>query len=303
MWAGALEATGDYRLLRRFTPGARRYTESFTMDEEDARNGLFVDSETTGKDPLTCKLTQLACVPFTYNARTGVIYDVEAGESWLNDPGIPIPPQITELTGITDDMVRGKSIDVQRVDFLLNGSAVVIAHHADFDRRVTEDTVKSFALRPWACSYKDVDWRERFGARCSVLEHLMRDVLGMFYDAHQALDDCHAALHLLQSAVGADGRTALLHLLENARKPIYRVWAIDSPFPIKGQLKDRDFKWSNGNEGTRKGWYFDGDHATAKAAYGWLKDLPYVFDRKWQIISRLDRFSAREDRTKTTTPT
>jgi len=39
--------------------------------------------------------------------------------SGLEEPGIPLPPEITRLTGITDKMVAGHRIDDAAVDGLL----------------------------------------------------------------------------------------------------------------------------------------------------------------------------------------
>ena len=56
--------------------------------------------------------------------------------STLVDPGVPIPPAIVALTGITDAMVRGRSAVFARsrsdVAALLDG-CVFVAHNARFD--------------------------------------------------------------------------------------------------------------------------------------------------------------------------
>ena len=50
------------------------------------------------------------------------------------DPCVPIPELITELTGITDDMLKGADkIEVVMPQFLsFVGDSVLVAHNADF---------------------------------------------------------------------------------------------------------------------------------------------------------------------------
>ena len=71
-------------------------------------------------------------------AGTERIYKVLGSCEWFEDPGFSIPPEITKITGITDQMVTGHRIDDGAVDDLLSRVVLVIAHHADFDRRFLE---------------------------------------------------------------------------------------------------------------------------------------------------------------------
>ena len=91
------------------------------------------------------------CV-FEYGRSDGRIYRVIGSWNWLEDPEIPIPPEITRLTGITDQMVAGNRIDDDAVDGLLAEVVPVIAHHAAFDRGFLERRLPVFAHKHWACS-------------------------------------------------------------------------------------------------------------------------------------------------------
>ena len=70
-----LEQSGDYRILRR-VPVVTRYAH----DDPAAlkRFGLIVDIETTGLDPASDRIIELACLPFHFSSE-GVLYDVLPG--------------------------------------------------------------------------------------------------------------------------------------------------------------------------------------------------------------------------------
>ncbi len=95
-----------------------------------ALNAAFtvVDLETTGLKPGAAGITEIAAI------RVEGRRFVEEFHTLLN-PGRRIPPMITQLTGISDDMVRDQpridDIFVQFQSFL--GSTILVAHNADFD--------------------------------------------------------------------------------------------------------------------------------------------------------------------------
>jgi DNA polymerase-3 subunit epsilon len=78
---------------------------------------------------------ELGICLFEYDRQNGRIYKVLGSWEWFEDPGFSIPPEITKITGITDEMVAGQRIDDRAVNDLLGRVVLVIAHNADFDRR------------------------------------------------------------------------------------------------------------------------------------------------------------------------
>lgn len=60
---------------------------------------VFFDLETTGADPSTARIVQVACVK---RRPDGTSTEWQS----LVNPGCPIPPEATEIHGITDDMVK-----------------------------------------------------------------------------------------------------------------------------------------------------------------------------------------------------
>lgn len=91
----------DYRVLRRLAPCS-------LFAEPDGRplaKGVIVDTETTGLNQDTDKIIEIGVVVFEYDPTTGQAYRVLGTYGCLEDPGIPILPEITEVTHITNEMV------------------------------------------------------------------------------------------------------------------------------------------------------------------------------------------------------
>lgn len=65
---------------------------------EDLSDYVVIDLETTGVDPQTCKIIQLAAVRYIGHQES------DSYKTYVN-PGCPIPATVAELTGITGDMV------------------------------------------------------------------------------------------------------------------------------------------------------------------------------------------------------
>ena len=92
------------------------------------RRYAFVDLETSGVSPSDDRITEIGIVLVDGDALV---------EEWssLVDPGVPIPPEITALTGITNEMVRGAprfAALLPEVARRLEGR-VFVAHNARFD--------------------------------------------------------------------------------------------------------------------------------------------------------------------------
>ncbi|MDX7951446.1 3'-5' exonuclease [Lichenihabitans sp. Uapishka_5] len=286
--AGVLERSGGFRVLRRLDVALAPLP-----DEVEHRLALFVDVETTGLDPRVDGIIQLACVPFGYDPEGRVTAVYEPLEQ-LRDPGTPIPAEITRLTGIDDDMVRGRAINVSSVESLVSRAALVVAHNAAFDRSFLERLIPGFAQMPWACSMTDLPWREE-GATTLKLEVLALQA-GFFYEAHQALNDCLAAVELLRRPLPLTGRGAMAELLRSARRETARITAVRAPFERKDLLKRRAYRWREpaGGDGP-KAWTIEIASESLEEELRYLREEVYgtPFDPPVVRLTAYDRYSDR----------
>jgi DNA polymerase-3 subunit epsilon len=244
----ALEASGDYKVLRRLSVG-----NPLAEAPHGTRRAVVADVETTGLDCETNEIIELAVVPFFYTF-AGEIVGVGLPFSGLRQPSIPIPAEVTRLTGIDDAMVAGKSIDPSQVAAFA-GPGLVIAHNAPFDRRFLEKFCPALAENPWACSMNEVSWSDE-GFESAKLAFLAM-ASGFFYDKHRAVHDCNATIELLSRPLPISGHSALSKLLLSARGKTYRCWALNSPFETKDELKQRGSRWNGREDGTPRSWWID----------------------------------------------
>ncbi len=275
--AKQLEQSDDYRVLRRFVPPGT-YHEGGGAETGTA---LVVDVETTGLDPSSDRIIEFCGVPFEFEKESGRILTVGAAVSFLEDPGRSIPAEISRLTGITDDMVSGKVIDEAAVAALASGAGLVIAHNAGFDRPFVDRRLAAFREKHWACSQKEVPWKA-LGVSSGALEFLMMKQCGLFFDGHRADADCLAVIHLLQQPL-EDGTLPFRLLLESARTPTFKVWALDSPFETKDSLKQRRYRWSPGEGKLPKAWYKELGKEDVEAEEEWLRREVYAGKQGWKV--------------------
>jgi DNA polymerase-3 subunit epsilon len=230
-------------------------------------------------------------VPFTY-ATDGRIFDVGEPFQALRQPSTPIPPKITALTGIDDAMVAGKTIDPAKVAAFAAPAVLVIAHNAAFDRKFAERFSDVFNTKAWACSMSQIDWQAA-GLEGTKLAYLAA-AAGFFYEWHQAIQDCHAAVALLATPP-PNGALPLAQLLDRARRPMVRIWVEHSPFELKDQLKERGYRWNADGGSAPRAWYVDVDEEMHQAEVEYL--AKEIYQREISPLTRritaYDRFSDR----------
>jgi DNA polymerase-3 subunit epsilon len=233
---------------------------------------------------------EIGLVVFEYDSETGQVYRVLESFGALEDPGIPITPEITEITGITNEMVAGKRIDDARVAELVSGASIVIAHNSKFDRPFLEQRFPIFEELPWGCSFAQVDWDgEGLGAR--KLDYIAFQ-FGFFFDAHRAETDCQALLTILQQELPKSKVKVLKSLLVQLPQKDWTVYPV-SDYASKDLLKARSYYW----DGARKVWHrtLTGTEAiTGEVA--WLKESLYggrSVKLEFEVRDALLRYSKR----------
>jgi DNA polymerase-3 subunit epsilon len=279
-----LVSTGRYKVIKKFEP-----VKSYNAPDENTETkiGIFLDTETNGMDPDTNKVIELAMVPFEFDSY-GNIYNILPAYNAFQDPGEPIPELITKITGITDEMVKGQSIDFDKVKVLLSGAVIVIAHNARFDRPFCELLLKDFEDISWGCSIADVNWNVE-GFEGVKLEYLAYK-FGFFFEGHRATIDCLAGIEILSRTLPVSGIPALKQLLDNARRTDVRLWAENAPFEMKDELKKRGYRWSPGGAGKRKAWYRDLPEDMLDDEMLYLNE--HIYPRAVGVLPT-DRFNAR----------
>lgn len=256
----------DYRVLKRLVPES---VGGPPLTQGTVRRAAIIDTETTGMDSKADRIIEIGIVVFEYAAETGEVGPVVGHLSALEDPGRPIPSETIAVHHITDEMVRGQHLDESAISKLLTGVSLVIAHNASFDRPFLEVRLPFFKNLPWGCSIRDVAWRDA-GFSSSALEFLAYRAR-FFYEGHRAEMDCRAVLALLARPLGETQVPALKLLLEHARQPALKIYALNSPFETKDLLKERGYRW----EPHRKVWAIEISGSERDAELAWLKAIVY----------------------------
>lgn len=212
--------------------------------EEDV---VIVDTETTGVDPASCELIQVAA------ARMRGPEIVERFDSFCR-PIRPIPPEIVELTGITDAMVADAPESWAVVEQLASfvAGAPLVAHNASFDRAVLERAARTTGVHLMDTWYDTLPLARIALPR--LRSHALMPLAAAFEldgATHRADDDVTALaglwriilLALSELPPGLMNRLADLHpSVQWGIRPIFRMLAgrtPDTTFSLLASRKDR----------------------------------------------------------------
>ena len=102
---------------------------SVAAETDEPREYVVLDVETTGLDPDKDAIIEIAAIKVEQGVEADRFHELIRYEKG-------IPKKIVELTGITDEMLAEKGIELERaVSSLLSfvGSRIVVAHNASFD--------------------------------------------------------------------------------------------------------------------------------------------------------------------------
>lgn len=166
---------------------------------------VIFDTETTGlllpssapleKQP---RIIELGIVVVEDGKKTGE-------HNWLIYPECDISAEITKITGITNDDLKGKPLFRQllaEIEEVFGGSDIGIAHNAPFDVGMLTNELKLCAREgfPWPteiiCTAQE--YTPMFGKRPRLI-HLYEKVMGRpLAQTHRAIDDAMAVFEVLE---------------------------------------------------------------------------------------------------------
>jgi len=277
----------NFKVTRPFEP---REFYSAAPAPSKLLKAAILDTETTGTNQALDRIIELGIVIVEYCPESGQVYRVLETYNELEDPEIPISPESTKIHGITDAMVQGKKIVDADVEQLMSDVSLVIAHNATFDRGFVETRLPFFQKKAWACSFAQIPWKTE-GIGSASLEFLAYKC-GFHFSGHRASVDCHALLEVLQSDLPQSGTKVFKMLLDKARSPDIKVWAINAPFDNKDKLKERAYRW----DGDRKTWYRTLANEDLAEEVDWLRTEVYAnrpFKLEHEKMDAYNRFTIR----------
>lgn len=195
--------------------------------------GVIVDLETTGLNSESDKIIEIGLVKFTIESSAAPAIVESYGA--LEDPGIPLTPEIQKITGLSDKVLAGRQIDWQRVITMLEDAVVVVAHNVAFDRAFLLKRPEIAALPlHFACSSKHIDWKGK-GFGSGKLSYLAADHGFLNPFPHRALFDCATTFKLIAPHLD--------EMIKRSFEREYLISAWDSPFDTKDALKSRGYRW------------------------------------------------------------
>lgn len=156
---------------------------------------ICFDLETTGFNAKSDKIIEIGAV----RVKNNVIQDEFCT---FVDPKIPVPERITEVTGITSDMVKGaptEDIAIKNFIDFCKDSPVLVAHNANFDVSFIKAATKRLGI-DFSFTYVDTVPMSR-ALIMSIKNHKL-DTVAKFlkipeFNHHRASDDARALAYIL----------------------------------------------------------------------------------------------------------
>ena len=265
---------------------------AFQPSFDDLSTPLFdvtfcvLDLETTGGSPASCEITEIGAVKYRGGDLIGTFQT-------LVDPGLPIPPSITILTGITRAMVfDAPDIATALPSFLeFIGDSVIVGHNVRFDLSFLN--AASIRLGYGRLDNKSTDTAglARRLVRSEVRNLRLQSLADHFRSPttpnHRALEDARATAHVFHALLERAGSLGVTNLDDLLQLPTARGSAHYSKIRLTEGLPRRPgvyiFKDRNGrpiyvgkasNLRARVRQYFYGD--TRKAVADIMKELDTI---------------------------
>jgi DNA polymerase-3 subunit alpha (Gram-positive type) len=178
---------------------------------------IFFDLETTGLYATNDKITEIGAVKI----RDGSIVDTF---STFADPERPIPAKIVQLTGITDNMVKGAPSQSEAVRAFLDfcGDAVLVAHNAPFDTGFIRKACQDMGVE---YNYTSVDTVAIARKILPDAPNVKLDTLAKHFrlgkfNHHRAVDDAEMLTNIFLNLVRLLEKSFDVHDLKDMREKI-----------------------------------------------------------------------------------
>jgi DNA polymerase III epsilon subunit family exonuclease len=168
---------------------------------------IVFDLETTGLHPYQCEIIEIGAIRVNRDSDRHDMFQA------LLQPSKPIPPRITEITGITNEMVQAEGLPPQQAlaEFkAFVGKLPMVAYNANFDRAFLRAAGEQHGVKITnriSCAMKEAQ-RAWPGLTSYKLADLAKrgnlDTTG----THRALKDCQLAMMIFIAAAREPRRTA-----------------------------------------------------------------------------------------------
>lgn len=200
---------------------------------------IGVDVETTGLDPEIDEITEIGWAVYdTDNWRKPL-----AIQSHLLNTEQDIRPEITELTGITNELMKEAAIPASSVLNLLAsqvesfGCTYFVAHNAKFDQAFIEKAFATYSVPnkkiPWIDTKKDIPFKRDYPSRSLITLAAEHGFLNPF--PHAALFDVVTMMKILS-------QYKIEEVLTYKNEPVIFIKAMVD-YENRDKAKRRGFYW------------------------------------------------------------
>jgi DNA polymerase-3 subunit epsilon len=253
-----------------------------------------LDLETTGGSPAQCEITEIGAVKYQGG-------DLVGSFQTLVDPGLPIPPSITVLTGITQAMVIDAHAIAEALPTFLEfiGDAVIVGHNVRFDLSFLNAAAMRLGYGRLENKSTDTAGLARRLVRSEVRNLRLQSLAAHFRSPvtpnHRALEDARATAHVFHALLERAGSLGVTNLDDLLQLPTARGSAHYSKIRLTDGLprspgvyifKDRDgrpiYIGKASNLRARVRQYFYGD--TRKSIGNLMKELDGIEHRVCETV-------------------
>ena len=219
--------------------GTRDFKGDSLMESID--NYTIVDIETTGLDPKLDEIIELAAIKIRNN-------EIIDNYSKLIKPKEEIDCFITNLTGITNDMLKNAPVIEDVIEEFLNfiNDDIVIGHNVNFDINFIYDNCIKILEKPFTNNFIDTlrISRKYIDTNNHKLQTLAEKFEIDYSGAHRALKDCYITQQLyekLKNEMKNDNIDYKI-LLEKFTVPENNMFK-DKNITIKGTIKNYGYEF------------------------------------------------------------